>query len=207
LLTSPPTFKVTKVTIQDRFTTNFYLPDTSYGNIFTGHYSASSGAIANLVSGDISLPNGETRNIYSDSPQAKPVTSLLPVPTPWTSIGVGTAIPDSELGAEPTYLITPAQYTITPTNSVSFPSMTSAAAPTVPPTVVNVTGIPSYSTASMGEPYGEPDGYVPPPASNTTTVEPSMGVATVNLAGGSRMVLCLMLLACLVQFVQFPTYA
>ena len=44
------------------------------------------------------LANGATGNIYSAMPADKPNTSILHIPTPWTSSGVGTAIPGSQLG-------------------------------------------------------------------------------------------------------------
>ncbi len=151
------------------------------------------------MSGDITLANGQKENIYSDTPQAKPVTSLLPVPTPWTSKGLGSAIPDSQLGAPPTYSVTSAENTITPTNSVSFPSMTSSAEPTGASVTLNVTGFPAYPTASMGEPYG----YGPPPEANTTTITPSTGFATANRPKDSHSMLCLMLLAWLMHTIPF----
>ncbi len=190
----------TKISTQDPFTTNFFLSDGSYGNIFTGYYHSSSGAIANLVSGDISLPNGRTANIYSDAPQAKPITSLLAVPTPWTSKGLGTAIPNNELGTVPSYATLPAETTFAPVNSPSFPSVTSVAESTGTPITLNVTSYPSYSAASMSESYG----YGPPVAPNATTVTPSMGVATTNLVRGCpHSVLILMLLVCSMQMAQF----
>jgi hypothetical protein len=186
----------TDTNTQDRFTTDFFLPDGSYGNVFTGYYSSSSGAIANLVSGDIALPNGQAGNIYSDTPQAKPVTSVLPVPTPWTSAGVGSAIPNSELGTQPTYSSTAAGAPVTPTHSLSFPSLTSTTAgPTEAPITLNLTGFPTYPTASMSEPYG----YGPPPASNTSIITPSTGgTASAYPVQGVHLVICIITLASLV---------
>lgn len=180
----------TKIFTQDRFTTNFFLPDGSYGNIFTGYYKSASGAIANLVSGDIALPNGRTANIYSDAPQARPVTSLLAVPTPWTSKGLGTAIPNSELGAAPSYASIPAQTTLAQVNSLSFPSVTSIAEPTGTPITLNVTSYPGYPAASTSASYG----FGPPPTPNTTIVTPSMGAATTNVVRGTHLISTVMLL-------------
>ncbi|ERF74529.1 hypothetical protein EPUS_08940 [Endocarpon pusillum Z07020] len=179
----------------DRFTTNFFLPDGSYGNLFTGYYNSASGAIANLVSGDIALPNGRTANIYSDAPQARPVTSLLAVPTPWTSKGLGTAIPNSELGAAPSYAATPAETTLALVNSLSFPSMTSIAEPTGTPITLNVTSYPgSY-------------GFGPPPTPNTTSVIPSMGAATTNGVRGTHLIFTLTLLGYFVNIIGSSSFA
>lgn len=181
----------------DRFTTNFFLPDGSYGNIFTGYYKSSSGALANLVSGDTALPNGRTGNIYSAIPQAMPVTSLLPVPTPWTSQGLGTAIPNSELGAEPSYPNTAAEPTITPTDVPSFPSLVSTTGATRTPIGLNVTAFPACPTTCMGE----PNGYGLPPGSNTSNITPSIGTAVRSFLGCSCWTLCLLLVAYLMLVV------
>ena len=193
----------TKIFTQDRFTTNFFLPDGSYGNIFTGYYSSSSGAIANLVSGDIALPNGRTANIYSDAPQARPVTSLLAVPTPWTSKGLGTAIPVSDLGAAPSYATVPAETTVAQVNSLSFPSVTSMAQPAGTPITLNVTSYPGYPAASTGGSYG----YGPPPTPNTTIVTPSIGAATTNVVRGTHLILSLMLLGYFMNIIKSSSFS
>jgi hypothetical protein len=82
---------------QDRFTTNYYLADGSYGSITTGAYNCSSGGVANLITGWYELPNGQTGNIYQIGILAPNVT-VLAMPTPFTSNGIGSAIPVTALG-------------------------------------------------------------------------------------------------------------
>ncbi|EEH03843.1 conserved hypothetical protein [Histoplasma capsulatum G186AR] len=89
----------------DRFTTNFYLIDGSYGSILTGIYN-NSGDIVDLISGKYTRSNGETGNIYAGDEASKPNTSTMVLPPAWTSKGVGTAIPGSELGGGATYTTT-----------------------------------------------------------------------------------------------------
>lgn len=84
---------------QDMFTTNFYLTDGSFGSLFNGSYQTPAGDEANLISGEYKKATGETGNIYDLDPADKPDTSDLPIPTPFTSSGVGSAIPGSMLGA------------------------------------------------------------------------------------------------------------
>ncbi|KAI9840194.1 MAG: hypothetical protein M1837_001866, partial [Sclerophora amabilis] len=89
----------------DKFTTNFFLPDGSYGTVVTGDYTAADGSHANLLSGDFSLSNGSTGNVYARDKNKKPNTATLTLPTPWTSTGVGVAIDPSTLGGFQTYVM------------------------------------------------------------------------------------------------------
>ena len=93
------------VSSQDKFTTDFFLSDGSYGNTAFGNYTSAAGDIANLISGDYTLVNGQNGNIYGNE-SAKPDTSTMILPTPFTSKGVGSAIPASELGGAETYTTT-----------------------------------------------------------------------------------------------------
>lgn len=88
-----------KKTSQDRFTTDYFLPDDSYGSIITGNYTTLTGDHANLITGDFELANGQTGNIYQGDTIAEPNTSTLVLPTPYTSSGVGSAIPASVVGS------------------------------------------------------------------------------------------------------------
>jgi hypothetical protein len=82
----------------DKFTTNFFLSDGSYGNVVYGNYTDADGSTANLLTGDYQLKNGSTGNIYASNTSAKPNTSTLTVPTQFTGTGVGSAIPVTALG-------------------------------------------------------------------------------------------------------------
>jgi hypothetical protein len=93
----------------DRFTTNFFLPDGSYGTIFGGTYTSSNGDTANLLTGNYTLKSGTTGNIYASNPVAKPNTATLSIPNQFTGIGVGTAIPASALGVGVTVTVTTTQ--------------------------------------------------------------------------------------------------
>ena len=91
---------------QDHFTTDYFLVDGAYGSIANGSYRTLAGDQANLITGKFQLVNGSTGNIYSATPTDRPDTSTLPVPTLWTSSGVGSAIPGSQLGNSATYATT-----------------------------------------------------------------------------------------------------
>lgn len=106
---------ITNPRSQDKFTTNFYLPDGSYGSTITGNYSSPDGSAANLVSGNYTLANGTVGNLYGGNDAARPNTSTLSMPTPYTSAGVGSAIPASALGGEATYTTTIPGTTVEPT--------------------------------------------------------------------------------------------
>ncbi|KAF7959353.1 hypothetical protein EAE96_000973 [Botrytis aclada] len=107
----------------DQFTTNYYLPDDSYGTVVGGSYSSSSGATANLESGDYTDKDG-TGNIYSSNSAAKPNTATLPMPSQFTASGVGSAIPASVLGG------------VTVTYTTTLPASTIPAT-TIPATTVS----------------------------------------------------------------------
>jgi hypothetical protein len=90
----------------DRFTTNYFLPDGSYGTVVGGEYTSAAGDVANLETGDYTLIGGQTGNIYSNNPAAKPNLVTLPLPSQFTAAGVGTAIPASALGGKITVTYT-----------------------------------------------------------------------------------------------------
>ncbi|MCJ1298708.1 hypothetical protein MMC08_001498 [Hypocenomyce scalaris] len=96
----------------DHFTTNFYLSDGSYGTLSSGNYTSSDNTNANLLTGNYTSPNGQPGNIYSAA--SAPNTATLTVPTPYTSSGIGSAIPASQLGGEATYTTTIPGTTIQP---------------------------------------------------------------------------------------------
>lgn len=90
----------------DRFTTNFFLADASYGTVSSGAYTTSTGDNINLISGDYVLKNGSTGNLYANNAVAKPQTAGLNLPAQFTGTGVGTAVPASALGTLVTITIT-----------------------------------------------------------------------------------------------------
>lgn len=86
---------------QDRFTTNVFFPDGAYGTVVTGNFTSADGDRVDLVYGDYTLKNGQKGNIYTvDNLTSAPTpnTTTMAMPTPWTSKGVGSAIPATELG-------------------------------------------------------------------------------------------------------------
>ncbi|PSS25937.1 hypothetical protein M430DRAFT_25673 [Amorphotheca resinae ATCC 22711] len=90
----------------DKFTTDYYLPDGSYGTVVGGAYTSADGSTANLETGDYTLHNGSMGNIYSSNGGAKPNTAILPMPIQFTASGVGTAVPPSGLGGLVTLTLT-----------------------------------------------------------------------------------------------------
>ncbi|KAF2426176.1 hypothetical protein EJ08DRAFT_663366 [Tothia fuscella] len=80
----------------DKFTTSYFVPDKSYGNLHTGNYTLKNGDSANLVSGAFQM-NGKTGNMYTTG-DTKPNTGTISAPSPWTSSGIGHAIPPTALG-------------------------------------------------------------------------------------------------------------
>lgn len=116
---------------QDKFTTNFFLPDGSYGSIVLGDYTAPDGARANLLTGTYVLANGTSGNIYAENMDDKPDTATLPMPTPWTSEGVGGPIAASTLGGFQTY---PSSEATATTNSAEATTRSLDASMTATPT-------------------------------------------------------------------------
>ncbi|MCJ1296378.1 hypothetical protein MMC34_007944 [Xylographa carneopallida] len=156
----------------DRFTTNFYLPDGSYGTIDSGSYTTSDGSNANLLTGQYTLSNGTTGNIYGslNSPEV-PNTSTLTLPTPFTSSGVGSAIPASDLGGLATYTVTVPASTIQPT--------------TLPPEVISpvVLGSSTIPTATT-DPATTIPGTTIPPTTFTVTTHLAATASSTGGAGG-----------------------
>ncbi|KAK4997555.1 hypothetical protein LTR66_003034 [Elasticomyces elasticus] len=99
----------------DKFTTNYHLPDGSYGQIASGAYTAADGSSVNLLSGAFTGSNGTQGNIYSANTAAIPNTATLSVPPQWTSSGVGSAIPVTGLAQVFTYTTFVPATTLSPT--------------------------------------------------------------------------------------------
>jgi len=80
---------------QDRFTTNFFFPDGSTGSLHDGTYNATTPPQrVNLLTGK-SLSEPNMPNLYGAAGPSEP---LSPPPV-YTSPGVGSAIPVSQLGS------------------------------------------------------------------------------------------------------------
>ena len=69
----------------------------------SGIYNYSTGGYANLFTGEFHLPDGTGGNIYGSNLALQPNTTTLQLPTPWTSSGVGSAIPATEVGSSASY--------------------------------------------------------------------------------------------------------
>lgn len=152
-----------RFSIQDRFTTNVYFADGWYGSIANGNFRSPSGRQVNLITGEY---EDGTRNIYAADLGARPNTATMDLPTPWTSKGVGSAIPASILGAPATYTITvpgttragsiiPAEtIAATTVNGVSVPGTTKSASTTdgttVAARVTTVTKTPAATETHSG---------------------------------------------------------
>ncbi|OAX79885.1 hypothetical protein ACJ72_05795 [Emergomyces africanus] len=140
----------------DRFTTNFYFVDGSYGSILTGIYNTSSGDIVDLVSGKYTRSNGETGNIYTGDQASKPNTSTMILPPAWTSKGVGTAIPGSELGDVATYTTTISGFVkdpvTIPPSTISPTTISGSVRPgtTIPGTTIPGTTVPPITLTTSG---------------------------------------------------------
>ncbi|OCT49071.1 hypothetical protein CLCR_05023 [Cladophialophora carrionii] len=162
----PPPEQLNKA--KDKFTTDYYLQDGSYGSIISGNYTTPDGGQANLITGNYRLANGQRGNIYQDSLD-EPNTASLPIPTPWTSSGVGSAIPASQVGSQAftNTSATPSLPSLTTTSVTStggfVASHTNAAATSAASSLV------SSITALSGGPTGTTSGTTPA----ESTIEPT----------------------------------
>ncbi|KAL8863863.1 MAG: hypothetical protein Q9198_010279, partial [Flavoplaca austrocitrina] len=155
---------------QDNYTTNYFLPGGSTGQIVSGDYSSSAGQ-ANLIDGDFTLTDGTTGNIYGseDSP-SKPDTAALPIPTQYTAEGSGTVLAATALGQVATITTTIPGTTVEPSvvpeetiaPSVSgdstVESATTRSASTMPGTTVAPRTSTYTTTVAAAAPTGENSG-------------------------------------------------
>lgn len=163
------------LTVQDNYTTNYFLPGGSYGQVTSGNYTSSDGATGNLLSGEYTMANGTIGNIYGSSADLdKPITAALPLPTQYTAAGSGSAIPATALGQEITYTSTIPGTTISPsvvsatistlmsTNGSTTSALVTKAASTIPGTTVtpHTTTVTTMVAGSPTE-SGAADCFVP----------------------------------------------
>lgn len=159
---------------KDRFTTNVFFPDGTYGTIVTGDFNTSDGTTINLVYGDYVLKNGTKGNIYdgSTSSSARPVTATMPMPSPWTSSGEGSAIPATGLGTTASLSIvttTIPATTVAPTTDESI---------TIIATMTGCNHCPAYNTTIPGP--TQPGGTYP-----ATTTTYSTGIIVPTIVGST----------------------
>ncbi|KAL6246972.1 hypothetical protein RBB50_006279 [Rhinocladiella similis] len=124
----------------DRFTTNFFFADGAYGSITTGSYTTPVGDHANLITGNYELANGQMGNMYQGQSTAEANTRTLAIPTPWTSTGIGTAIPASIVGSYLSLTSSAPMFGMNVTPSVANATTVGASSSTG-----TVTGVPSQS--------------------------------------------------------------
>ncbi|EXJ67506.1 uncharacterized protein A1O5_09519 [Cladophialophora psammophila CBS 110553] len=146
----------------DKFTTDYYLPDGSYGSISSGNYTTPNGDHANLITGSYRLANGQSGNIYQEDTLEEPNTSTLAVPTPWTSKGVGSAIPASEVGSQAS-----SNFTSMP----HLPTLTTGSAASTSSNLATVTTLPgstaTWSSAPLATTPARPsEPSITPPITN-----------------------------------------
>ena len=120
---------------QDNYTTNYFLPGGSYGQIHDGSYTSTDGSTANLLTGNYKLGDGSLGNIYG-TPATPPNTATLRLPTQYTASGTGSAIPVTALGQEITYTTTIPGTTIPPSVVSTRVSTTTATGGSTVGTVV-----------------------------------------------------------------------
>ncbi|KAL8698367.1 MAG: hypothetical protein Q9224_001879 [Gallowayella concinna] len=148
---------------QDNYTTNYFLPGGSTGQIVSGSYTSATGQ-ANLIDGEYTLADGTKGNIYGsqDSP-SKPDTATLPIPTQYTASGSGSALAATALGQVATITTTIPGTTVEPST---------VAEETVSPSVSGTSTVVSATTKSASVVPG-------------TTVEPKTSVYTTTAAAAA----------------------
>lgn len=176
----------------DKFTTNYFLPDGSYGTVVGGAYKSPGGDKANLETGDYTLGNGQTGNIYP-SGVGKPNLATLLIPTQFTASGTGTAIPASALGDQVTvtYTTTLPGTTVDPetippsTIPGAETAVTEILSLTISTTVSNSLVLSATVTSSVSS-YEEAVSTIPGTTIQGTTIEPITTTVTTTQAVGSK---------------------
>lgn len=175
-LNSPPTRSMSD-SVQDRFTTNVYFEDGTFGTVVTGEFNTTDGASINLVYGSYTMKDGTTGNIYGGAASSLTEldTSTMPIPSPWTSSGEGSAIPVTGLGT--TASLSVVTTTIPPT---TIPASTESSI-TILDTLTDCHHCPPYNTTISGPMQSE--GTRPAITSVistgviTPTISPNVGVS------------------------------
>ena len=136
------------LTYQDNYTTNYFLPGGSYGQVHDGSYTSTNGATANLLTGNYTLSDGSSGNIYG-TPATPPNTATMTLPTQYTAAGTGSAIPVTALGEEITYTTTIPGTTVPPSVISSIVTEQTVVAATAAATLVEeaVTTVPGTTVA------------------------------------------------------------
>ncbi|KAL8996091.1 MAG: hypothetical protein Q9169_004330 [Polycauliona sp. 2 TL-2023] len=139
----------------DNYTTNYFLPGGSTGQIVSGSYSSGNGQ-ANLIDGDFTLADGTTGNIYGseDSP-SRPDTAALPIPTQYTASGSNTVLAATALGQVATITTTIPGTTVEPSvvpESTIEPSV-SGDSTVEPATTKSASTIPGTTVAPQTSTY------------------------------------------------------
>ncbi|KAL8944890.1 MAG: hypothetical protein Q9216_000180 [Gyalolechia sp. 2 TL-2023] len=150
----------------DNYTTNYFLPGGATGQIVSGDYS-STGGQANLISGNYTLADGTTGNVYGseDAPE-RPNTSTLPIPTQYTAAGSFSVIPATALGQVITVTTTFPGTTVEPS--------------TMPPTTVEPSTVEASGTSIVLPASTMPGSTIP-----GTTVAAKTSTYTTTAAAGT----------------------
>jgi hypothetical protein len=172
----------------DRFTTNFVLADGSSGTLDSGNLDIKDGPRVNMLDGSYSGA-GQSGNIYGGSP---PDTATLPIPTPYTSSGVGSAIPITGLANIITVTSTVPGTTVGPTTleatteevTLTLSPTTTVVAPTTQ-VISGTTEVISGTTRIVSAATITTQSTRPPTTISGTTVNPKTLTYTTSGAGNS----------------------
>lgn len=94
----------------------------------SGIYNYSTGGHVNLITGEYQMVDGSQGNIYTGTSVDPPNTSTLQLPVPFTSTGIGSAIPATEVGSSASY--PPATSTVSQSVTETQAAGTTSQAPT-----------------------------------------------------------------------------
>ncbi|OJJ50099.1 hypothetical protein ASPZODRAFT_139426 [Penicilliopsis zonata CBS 506.65] len=123
----------------DPFTTNVHFADGWYGTIATGTFTSPTGDTVNLLTGTVTQTTNSNNNSNDNSDNKStvsniyegntpPNTQTMDIPLPWTSKGVGSAIPASVLATT----VNSAGTTVSATRSVTGSAGATGPVPVAP---------------------------------------------------------------------------